>query len=86
METFELDLENQSQETLKGFKAATREKEREEKTPGCCGLLWMLIKFFWWVFFRVPWMVVGWACGQRRKNKKAAKEAKLALPVPVTSS
>ncbi|EPE30749.1 hypothetical protein GLAREA_03716 [Glarea lozoyensis ATCC 20868] len=86
METFELDLEDQSQDSLKGFKAPS--KSKEEKTPGCCGLLWMLIKFFWWVvslFFKIPWRVASWMCGQRKKNKKNAKESKSTLPLPVTS-
>jgi hypothetical protein len=86
METFELDLEDQSENSLKGFKAPKKTKEGE--TPGCCGLLWMLIKFFWWVvslFFKVPWKIASWVCGQRKKNKQSVKESKSTLPLPVTS-
>ncbi|TVY46543.1 hypothetical protein LOCC1_G003336 [Lachnellula occidentalis] len=44
MESFELDLE--SQDSLKG--KGGKEKSKEEKVPGFCGLIWMLIKCFVW--------------------------------------
>lgn len=41
MEEFELDLE--SQDSIK------KGKEKEEKVPGFCGLLWMLVKCCVWM-------------------------------------
>lgn len=69
MEAFELDLEDQSQNSLKGFKAP--KKQKEEKTPGCCGLLWMLVKCLVWsvaLIFKGIGKTVVWICGRRKKN------------------
>lgn len=46
VEEFELDLE--SQDSLRSGEKG--KKEKKEKVPGCCGLLWMLIKCFAWCF------------------------------------
>lgn len=48
IEEMEIDLE--SQDSLKNGLAGRKRKEKKEKVPGCCGLLWMLIKFFVWLF------------------------------------
>ncbi|TAQ90737.1 hypothetical protein B7494_g901 [Chlorociboria aeruginascens] len=44
MEEFEIDVE--SQDSLKGKKY---KKEKNDEVPGCCGLIWMLLKFGVWV-------------------------------------
>ncbi|CAG8953079.1 hypothetical protein HYFRA_00003274 [Hymenoscyphus fraxineus] len=76
MEAFELDLEDQSQNSLKGFKAPT--KQKEEKTPGCCGLLWMLVKCLAWsvaLIFKGIGKTVVWICGRRKKNSNSSSSS-----------
>jgi len=43
IEEFEMDLESQNSIKLK------KEKSKEEKIPGFCGMLWMMIKCFVWM-------------------------------------
>jgi hypothetical protein len=46
MEEFELDLESQEY----AMSPKEGKEKKEEKVPGFCGLLWMLVKCFAWVF------------------------------------
>ncbi|KAH8597430.1 hypothetical protein B0O99DRAFT_650835 [Bisporella sp. PMI_857] len=75
MEEFELDLE--SQDSLKSKKKQKRKSkestdDEDEKVPGCCGLLWMLMKCFVWLvagFFKLLGKIVGWLCGRLTKKE-----------------
>jgi len=54
MEEFEMDLESQNSVSLKKDK----QKEKDEKVPGFFGLIWMLVKCFFWIiglFFKGLW-------------------------------
>lgn len=42
-EEFEMDLESQT--SLKGM---SKERSKEEKVPGLCGMIWMMVKCFVW--------------------------------------
>ena len=46
MEEFELDLESQEY----AMSPKEGKEKKEEKVPGFCGLLWMLVKCFAWIF------------------------------------
>ncbi|KAH8648085.1 hypothetical protein BGZ60DRAFT_390870 [Tricladium varicosporioides] len=66
MEEFEMDLESQT-----SLKKGKKEKE-EEKTPGCCGLLWMLIKCFVWsfvLFFKGIAKILSWLFSKKGASK-----------------
>jgi len=54
MEEFEIDLESQNSMSLKKDK----QKDKDEKVPGFFGLMWMLVKCFFWLigmFFKGLW-------------------------------
>lgn len=76
IQEFEIDLE--SQDSLSEIKRRKQKKtkvKKEDKTPGCCGLLWMIVKFFAWIvglFFIGLGKVVMFICrGCHLKRDKA---------------
>ncbi|KAG9231908.1 hypothetical protein BJ875DRAFT_468266 [Amylocarpus encephaloides] len=76
MEAFELDLESQnaSQDSLRGFKAPKQSEKKKEKIPGCCGLIWMVLKCMIWsvvLVFKGCGKLMLWVCGRRSKKKRA---------------
>lgn len=69
MEEFELDLE--SQNSVKDEK----KKQKEEKVPGCLGLIWMLIKCFVWsitMFFKVLAKIIIFISRCLTRSKKSS--------------
>ncbi|KAL2063238.1 hypothetical protein VTL71DRAFT_5043 [Oculimacula yallundae] len=69
VEEFELDLE--SQNSVKDLK----KKQKEEKVPGCLGLIWMMIKCLVWsitMFFKALAKIIIFISSRLTRSKKSS--------------
>lgn len=69
MEEFEVDLE--SQNSVKDEK----KKQKEEKVPGCLGLIWMMLKCLVWaitMFFKALAKIIIFMCRCLTRSKKSS--------------